>query len=75
VGYLKKVNLGLTQRFSFTELIGEIATSGFVGVLTFYLCEEAGFSQLVTAAFVGITGHMGSRAIFHIETYLKNKFR
>lgn len=67
VSYSRKVKMGVTARFSLTELIGEIVTSAFAGVLTFWLCEAAGISPLLTAAFVGISGHMGSRLIFSLE--------
>lgn len=56
-----------------TELIGELVISGFVGVLTFYLCESAGINQLMTAGFVGISGHMGSRAVIMLEEYVMVK--
>lgn len=74
VGYLRKVREGHTPRFSITELVGEVCTSAFSGVLTFYLCELAKFDPLLTAAFVGIAGHMGSRAIYIIEKFLRDKF-
>jgi hypothetical protein len=72
VNYLRKVREGHTARFSFTEFVGELVTSGFVGVVTFWLCEMADLSQLLSAAFIGIAGHMGSRAIFTIEQALKS---
>jgi len=31
-------------------------------------------SPLVTAALVGISGHMGSRALFMMEDWIKNRF-
>jgi hypothetical protein len=37
------------------------------GVLTFYLCTWAKFDPLLSAAFVGVSGHMGSRAIMQLE--------
>ncbi len=67
VSYIAKVRRGITRRFSFTELIGEIVTSAFAGVLAFWLCEAAGGQPLLTAALVGISGHMGARAIFVME--------
>lgn len=71
---MRKVKSGLTARFSITELIGELFISGFVGLITFYLCESAKIDQMISAALVGIAGHMGSRAIFLIEKYLQSKF-
>jgi hypothetical protein len=42
-------------------------TSAFAGLITFWLCEWAVVHPLLTAALVGISGHMGSRAIFKLE--------
>jgi hypothetical protein len=74
VSFINKVKSGDSRAFNITEFIGEIVTSGFVGVLTFWLCEAAGFNPLITAALVGITGHMGSRALFQLEKWASNKF-
>jgi NhaP-type Na+/H+ and K+/H+ antiporter len=71
--YIRRVRSGAAEKFSFMELIGEIVISGFTGVLTFWLCELAGFPGLLTAAFVGISGHMGSRAIALMEDSFKRK--
>lgn len=69
VGYIRKVNTGVIHRYSLTEFVGEIVTSAFAGMITFWMCEAAGVSALITAAMVGISGHMGSRAIYQIETW------
>lgn len=74
VSFMRKMRLGEVRAFNLTEFVGEIATSAFVGILTFWLCESAGFSQLFTAACVGVSGHMGSRGIFMFEKYLSTKF-
>ena len=74
VGFWNKLRAGKTRPFNITELVGELVTSAFAGVLTFWLCESAGFSPLITAAFVGICGHMGSRAIAQMENYAAKKF-
>lgn len=71
--YLRKIRGGIIHRFSLVEFIGEMVISGFVGVLTFYLCESSGFSGTLTAAFVGISGHMGSRAIFAMEKFAQRQ--
>lgn len=59
--------------FRVMEFIGEIFTSGFAGILTFWLAEAAGINSLVTAALVGVSGHMGSRAIHALEDYYQNR--
>jgi hypothetical protein len=73
VSFYKRVRTGETDSYKFMELIGEIVTSGFTGLITFYLCEAAGFDQLLTAVCVGICGHMGTRAIYQIEKMVEMK--
>lgn len=75
VGYIRKVGAGEIHRYSFTEFVGEIVTSAFAGMLTFLLCEAAGMTPLLTAAFVGISGHMGSRAIYQLECWAKKRLQ
>ena len=72
--YIRKVRDKTIKRFSIVELIGEIFISGFVGIVTFLLCDSAGFDPRITAAIVGVAGHMGSRAIFIIEHMINKKF-
>lgn len=54
-------------KFSLIRFIGELITSAFVGMITFLICDAANISWQLTAAFVGISGHMGTRAIFVME--------
>jgi hypothetical protein len=75
VGYIRKVNSGVIHRYSLIEFIGELVTSAFAGILTFWLCEAAGINGLVTAALVGVSGHMGSRAIFQLETWAQSRLK
>lgn len=64
--YARKLKEG-RARFSLAELIGEMFISGFVGVLTFWLCEAANIDQPFSAAIIGISAHMGSRSIMLME--------
>ena len=75
VNWIRKRKSGDTRPFNFTELIGEIITSAFAGVLTFWLCEWSGVPPLLTAAMIGISGHMGSRAIFQMEKWAESKLK
>ncbi len=54
--------------FSFVELLGEWAISGFAGLITAYACAANDVSYPLTAALSGIAGHMGGRAIYILET-------
>lgn len=74
VSFMRKLQEGHTRAFNIIEFIGEIVTSAFAGVITFWMCEHSGLSPLVTAAFVGISGHMGSRALFMAEGFLAKQF-
>jgi hypothetical protein len=51
----------------------DIIVSAFIGIITFFLCEYAQLSQLLTASFVGVSAHMGTRAIVIIEEFLYKK--
>lgn len=72
VSYFRKLRAGL--RFSLMEFIGEVVTSGFVGLLTYWLCEYAGIEQPLNAVLVGISAHMGSRAIWALENMLMRRY-
>ena len=74
VSFLNKLKKGYARAFNIAEFIGEISASAFAGVITFWLCESSEISPLVTAALVGVSGHMGSRAILMFEEWLSKKF-
>jgi hypothetical protein len=67
VNNLRKLKDGTLKRFSLAELVGDFTISGFIGVMTFYLCEYAGFDKLLTAFLVGITSHMGTKGLSVLE--------
>ena len=48
-------------------------TAAFSGLLAFWGCEAAGFDPLWTAVLVGISGHMGTRALYQIEILAQRK--
>jgi len=73
VSYIRKVREGKARCFNFTELVGELVTSAFVGIGTFWICEYADLDPLLTAALIGICGHMGSRVIFLGEELLNQR--
>lgn len=74
VSFMRKVKSREARPFNVPEFLGEILTSGFTGVITFYLCEWANLNQLLTAALVGISGHMGSRALILFERWAEKRF-
>lgn len=74
VSFMGKLKSGAARAFNLTEFIGELFTSGFAGLLTFWLCEAARINPLLSAVLIGISGHMGSRAIFAIEQWATDRF-
>lgn len=74
VSFARKMRDGVVRAFNFTEFVGELITSAFAGVMTFYLCEWSGVAPLLSAVLIGISGHMGSRAIFGIEKWGEARF-
>lgn len=74
VSWCAKVRAGTVQAWHLSSLIGELATSAFAGLLSFWLCAAAGVPPFVTAAVVGVAGHMGTRAIAMIEAWAQQRF-
>lgn len=66
VSYLYRVEKNKLV-FSIFRLSAEMTTAAFVGVITYLLCSAAHISPETTAAFVGLSGHMGTRALFILE--------
>lgn len=74
VSWYAKVKRGELRGWSLMQLIGELCTSAFAGLLCFWLCEFANTPQLVTVSLVGIAGHMGTRAIAGLESYAERRW-
>lgn len=74
VSFWNKLKTGAVRAFNVVEFIGEMVTSAFVGVLTFWICEYFSAPKLVSAVAISISGHMGTRAIFLLEQYAQKWF-
>src|SRR5689334_12812881 len=61
VSFMRKFREGHVRAFNFVEFIGEVVTSAFVGIVTFWMCRWANIDELLSAVFIAVTGHMGSR--------------
>ena len=76
VNWYAKVKRGDTRAFNIIELIGEIFTSGFVGLGVFMLLAALDQPVGICAAASGVGGHMATRLLFAIEhaveVYLDN---
>jgi hypothetical protein len=71
--FYRKLRDGHARAFNITELLGELVVSGFTGVLTANLCDSMGWSTSWKYFLVGIASHMGSRALFKLESVLNAK--
>lgn len=71
VAFYRKWKDGDARAFNFTELIGELFISGICGVVAYWAFNGLGVNQWLSAAGVGIVGHMGSRALFLAEQLMK----
>ena len=67
VSFWQKVRSGAARWINLHELIGELVTSGFIGVTCGLLLDAFSAPLPLTFAAVGIAGHMGSRGIFFLE--------
>lgn len=72
--FVRRVRNGEAKYYNIIALIGELVVSAFAGLVTFFLCRSAGFDEMLTAAFIAISGHMGTRLIFMFEAYLVKRF-
>ena len=72
--FVRRVRNGEAKYSNIIELIGELVVSAFAGLVTFFLCRSAAFDEMLTAAFIAISGHMGTRIIFIFEAYLVKRF-
>lgn len=67
VNWYAKVKRGHARVFNIIELIGEIFTSGFVGLGVFMLLAAMEQPMGICAAAAGVGGHMATRLLFAIE--------
>jgi hypothetical protein len=73
VSWYAKVRRNEIPASSMFHLIGEVTTSAFAGMLTFFACEYVNFPQILTAALVGVSGHMGAKLISMAEEVAKRR--
>lgn len=59
------------EQLTFKGWCIDVVISGFVGIITFFLCEYAGFPPILTAATVGITSHQGTRGLMLLTKITK----
>jgi hypothetical protein len=74
VSWYAKVRKGEVSAWGVNQLVGELATSAFAGLICFWGCEAMGLQQIWTAPLVGIAGHMGTRAITAFEEFAQRRW-
>jgi len=72
--FVRKMREGHARAWNITELVGELCISGFTGVVTAHLCDYIHAPTPLKYALVGIMAHMGSRALFKLESLANTKF-
>lgn len=73
--FLRKCREGKARAFNIVEFIGEVVSSALAGLITFFLAESSHINQVMTAAMVAVSGHMGTRLLFHFERMAEEKLR
>jgi hypothetical protein len=73
VNWYAKVKRGHTRAFNVVELIGEVFTSGFVGLGVFMFIAALDQPLGICAAAAGVGGHMATRLLFSIERAVERK--
>lgn len=59
--------------FMILGLICEAISSVFVGLMAFAICESYGIEQITSVAIVGLSAHMGTRAIMQMRKFVSKK--
>lgn len=72
--WVGRVRSGAVPVFSVMAFVGELSASALAGLLCFWLCEWQSFSPLLTVALIGISGHMGPRALSLLEKAVVKKY-
>lgn len=73
INWMGRIKRGQTRPFNIIELVGEICTSGFVGVGAFMLLDAFEQPHGLCAAASGVGGHMATRLLFLIEKTIEAK--
>ena len=74
VRWYNAVRRGESAAYDLRTLVGELFTSAFIGILTFWACEAMSVQPLVTAALAGMAGHAGVSGLLWAERVMKRFF-
>ena len=75
VNWYARVKSGHARVFNFIELLGEVFTSGFVGLAVFMTLASWEQPAGLCAAAAGVSGHMATRLLFSIERAIEAKLK
>lgn len=73
INWISRLRKGHTRAFNILELLGEIFTSGFVGLGVFMAAEATDQPLGLCAAAAVVGGHMATRLLFAVEKLLERK--
>lgn len=73
VRWLNNVKNANPRTFSIFEGFVEVFSSGFIGLLAFYLAESVGFNFEFSLFFAGTAGHYGVRFLYKAQAIIKKK--
>lgn len=58
-----KGNEEIKKEGSWLLFMADIVISGFIGMLTYYLCVYANVPDSLMAVYIGVSAHMGTKAL------------
>ena len=73
VRWLNNVKNGNPRAFGFFGCFVEVFSSGFIGLMAFYLARSIGFNFELSLFFVGIAGHYGVRFLYRVQTIIEKQ--
>lgn len=73
INWYARIKRGHSRAFNFVELIGEIFTSGLVGLGVFMFLSSWDQPAGSCAAAAGVSGHMATRLLFAIERAIERQ--
>jgi hypothetical protein len=73
INWYARIKRGHARAFNFIELIGEIFTSGLVGLGVFMLLDSLDQPAGLCAPAAGVGGHMATRLLFAIERAIERQ--
>jgi len=74
VRWYNAVRRGESAAYDLRILVGELFTSAFIGILTFWACEAMNVQPLITAALAGMASHAGVSGLMWAEKVMKTFF-